>query len=257
MKVQPDVVIEELTSLPKRGRIAWRSVGTDTPEDEEMRVAAERDRRVRLEGGRNVYNAARSAGTKRYLTQSTGFFYGPGPGLAIETDALALNATPAISSGVRTYMQVEERVLGKDGKDGMDGVTLRYGFFYGPGTWFTDDGDVANQLRERQCPLAGSGKGVWSWVHVEDAASATVAALEGTPGVYNIVDNDPSEMSVWLPMFAKALRAPEPPHVTEAEALQRFGPDFVYYASQLRGASNAKARQELGFAPRRLEWLAP
>jgi nucleoside-diphosphate-sugar epimerase len=239
-RVRPDTVIEELTSLPKHY----------TPD--EMRAAAERDRRVRLEGGSNVYNAARAAGVHRYIVQSTGFFYAPGRGLATEEDPLAADGSPAVSASVRTYMRVEERVLG--GKD-LEGVALRYGFFYGPGTWFTDDGDIAGQVRERKYPITGSGQGVWSWVHVEDAAAATAAALECAPGVYNIVDDDPSPLSVWLPAFAAAVGAPDPPRITEPEALQSAGPDFVYYAAQLRGASNAKAKGEMGFVPRRLEWL--
>jgi nucleoside-diphosphate-sugar epimerase len=149
-------------------------------------------------------------------------------------------------------MEIEHRVLSSGGPDG---IALRYGFFYGPGTWFTRDGDVAAQLRERQCPLVGSGSGVWSWVHIEDAAAATVAALEATPGIYNIVDNEPSEMSVWLPALADAVGAPEPPRIAEAEALRNFGGDFVYYQTQLRGASNEKSKRELDFKPRRLEWL--
>jgi nucleoside-diphosphate-sugar epimerase len=239
-KVQPDAVVEELTSLPKHY----------TPED--MRAAADRDRTVRLEGGRNVQNAARAAGARRYLVQSTGFFYAPGPGLATEAEPLALDASPAVSANVRTYTQVEERVLGAPD---LEGVALRYGFFYGPGTWFTNDGDIANQVRERKYPIIGSGQGVWSWVHVEDAAAATVAALECAPGVYNIVDDDPSELAVWLPAFAACMGAPEPARVSEKEALHSAGPDSVYYATRLRGAWNKKAKRELGFAPRRLEWL--
>jgi nucleoside-diphosphate-sugar epimerase len=239
-KVRPDAVIEELTSLPKHY----------TPD--EMRAAAERDLQVRLEGGGNVYNAARAVGARRYIVQSTGFFYAPGPGLAAEEDPLAANASPAVSASVRTYMQVEERVV--RGKD-LQAVALRYGFFYGPGTWFTDGGDIAGQVRDRKYPIPGSGQGVWSWVHVEDAAAATAAALECAPGVYNIVDDDASPLSVWLPAFAAAVGAPDPPRITEQEALRSAGPDFVYYATQLRGASNAKARRQMGFAPRRLEWL--
>jgi 2-alkyl-3-oxoalkanoate reductase len=239
-RVRPDTVIEELTSLPK----------CYTPD--EMRAAAERDRQVRLDGGGNVYNAARAAGARRYIVQSTGFFYAPRPGLAAEEDPLAADASPAVSASVRTYMQVEERVMG--GKD-LQGVALRYGFFYGPGTWFTDDGDIAGQVRERKYPITGSGQGVWSWVHVEDAAAATAAALECAPGVYNIVGDDPSPLSVWLPAFSAAVGAPDPPRITEQEALRSAGPDFVYYATQLRGASNAKAKSKMGFAPRRLEWL--
>src|SRR6267142_2951222 len=128
--------------------------------------------------------------------------------------------------------------------------------FTGPGTWFRPDGDAAHQVLEQRYPIAGWGLGVWSWVHVEDAAAATVAALECPAGVYNVVDDDPSVMSVWLPAFAASVGAPEPQHISEREALDQAGPDAVYYATQLRGASNAKARRDLGFAPRRLEWLA-
>jgi len=241
-KVRPDAVIEELTSLPKRY----------TPE--EMKAAADRDRTVRLVGGRNVQNAARAAGAKRYVAQSTGFFYGPGQGLATEKDAFAVNASPGVVGSVRTYMQIEERVL--DDRN-MQGVALRYGFFYGPGTYHDPkDGSVSVQVREQSYPVIGSGRGVFSFVHVEDAAAATVAALECDPGVYNVVDDDPSEMAVWLLAFARFLGAPEPPHISEEQALQTRGRDAVYYAMRLRGASNAYAKQKLGFVPRKLEWLS-
>ena len=239
-RARPDAVIEELTSLPRHY----------TPD--EMRAAAARDRQVRLEGGGNLYDSACAAGARRYVIQSTGFFYASGLGLASEEDRLAINASPAVSASVRTYVQVEDRVL--RGKD-LEGIALRYGFFYGPGTWFTEDGDISGQVRERKYPIVGSGEGVWSWVHVEDAATATADALECVPGVYNIVDDDPSPLSVWLPAFAAAVGAPDPPRITEQDAFRSAGPDFVYYATRLRGASNAKAKRTLGFAPRRLEWL--
>ena len=241
-KVRPDAVIDELTSLPKRY----------TPE--EMRAAADRDRNVRLVGGRNVHNAARAAGAKRYIVQSTGFFYGPGEGLATEKDPLAVNASPRIAGSARTYVQIEERAFGA--RD-LPGVALRYGFFYGPGTYHDPkDGSVTEQVRQQAYPVIGSGSGVFSFVHVEDAAAATVAALESDPGVYNVVDDDPSPISVWLPAFARFLGAPEPPHVSEGEALQEAGADAVYYATRLRGAANGLAKQKLRFAPRRLEWLS-
>ena len=235
-------MIEELTSLPKRY----------TPE--EMRAAADRDRNVRLVGGRNLHNAARGAGAKRYIVQSTGFYYGPGQGLATEKDSLAVNASPGVAGGVRTYMQIEERVLGA--RD-LPGTALRYGFFYGPGTYHDPiDGSVSLQVREQAYPVIGSGAGVFSFVHVEDAAAATVAALESDPGVYNVVDDDPAAMSVWLPAFARFLGAPDPPHLSEQDALQKEGADAVYYATRLRGASNGLAKRKLGFAPRKLEWLS-
>lgn len=241
-RVSPDAVIDELTSLPKRY----------TPE--EMKSAAERDRTVRLVGGSNVQNAAQAAGAKRYVVQSTGFFYGPGTGLATEGDPLAVDASPAIAASVHTYMKIEERVLGA--RD-MHGVALRYGFFYGPGTYHDPtNGSLSEQVRARAYPVIGSGQGVSSFVHVEDAALATVAALESDPGVYNIVDDNPSELNVWLPAFAQYLSAPPPRHVSEEDALQAAGADAVYYATRLRGASNARAERKLSFAPRKLEWLA-
>jgi nucleoside-diphosphate-sugar epimerase len=239
-KLRPNAVIDELTSLPKNYTPA------------EMRAAAERDRRVRLEGGRNLQNAAIAAGAHRYVVQASGFFYGPGPGLASETDRLALDASPAVSAAVRTYLQVEERVLGASE---LEGVAMRYGFFYGPGTYHADDGSISNQVRAQQYPVIGSGRGVYSFVHVEDAAAATVASLESDPGIYNIVDDDPTPISVWLPAFARFIGAPQPPQITEEQARQSAGPDAVYYATRLRGASNLRAKRDLRFAPRKLEWL--
>jgi len=160
-------------------------------------------------------------------------------------------ASPEVAADAQTYAELEARVLA----GGMEGIALRYGFYYGPGTWFHPDGAYADQVRRQEFPIIGAGSGVWSWVHIEDAALATVAALSAPPGVYHIVDDTPSSVSVWLPAFARAVGAPPPPRVTEAEALAAAGEDAVYYGTKLRGASNAKARRTLGFAPRRLEWL--
>ena len=241
-RIRPDAIIDELTSLPKRY----------TPD--EMRAAAPRDRRVRLEGGGNLHSAAVRSGVKRYVVQSTGFFYGPGEGLASETEALAHSASPGVAGAVATYTKIEDRLFGDPG---IEGVALRYGFFYGPGTYHDpDSGSITLQVRERQYPVIEPGTGVFSFIHIQDAVAATVAALEISPGVYNIVDDDPSPMAVWLPAFAKFMGAPAPPRVSEQEAVQRHGPDSAYYALQLRGASNAKAKKEFRFAPRPLEWLA-
>ena len=137
--------------------------------------------------------------------QSTGFFYAPGTGLATETDPLASEASPGIAGSVQTYMQLEDRVLKTPD---LEGIALRYGFFYGPGTYQDPvTSSVSQQVREQQYPVIGSGRGVFSFVHVEDAAAATVAALDADPGVYNVVDDDASEMSVWLPAFAQFLGA--------------------------------------------------
>ena len=232
-----EVVVDQLTALPK------------DPDD--MPDAAAGDRKLRLEGGANLYRAARACGVRRYMQQSSGFFLQPGEGLADESEGLATGASPRIAAAAQTYTELEARVLA----DGMEGVALRYGFYYGPGTWYNADGACADQARGQEIPIVGAGSGVWSWVHIEDAAIATVAALSAPPGVYHVVDDAPAPVSVWLPVFARAVGAPPPPHVTEAEALTAAGEDAVYYQTKLRGASNAKAKRVLGFAPRRLEWL--
>ena len=103
--------------------------------------------------------------------------------------------------------------------------------------------------------MIGKGEGIWNWVHIDDAAAATCAAVTADPGVYNVVDDQPVAQSVWLPGFAKFLGAPEPPTVSEEQALRNGGPDTVYYATKLRGASNQKAKAQLAFRPRPLEWL--
>src|SRR5215831_1959591 len=223
-RIRPDAIIDELTSLPKRY----------TPE--EMRAAAPRDRRIRLEGGGNLYKAAIETGVKRYIVQSTGFFYGPGQGLASEGDPLAHNASPRIADSVATYTQIENRVFSSSR---LNAVALRYGFFYGPGTYHDpENGSISEQVRQRQYPVIDPGTGVFSFIHVEDAAAATVAALEIQPAVYNIVDNDPVAMAIWLPAFAHFIAARPPEHISEREAIQAGGPDALYYATQLRGASN-------------------
>lgn len=239
--IRPDAIIDELTSLPKRYTL------------DEMRAAAPRDRQVRLEGGGNLHRAAVKSGVKRYVVQSTGFFYAPGRGLASENDDLAHDASPGVAAAVATYTQIENRVFSEPH---LEGVALRYGFFYGPDTYYDpDQGSVAIQLRERQYSVIEPATGVFSFVHIQDAADATVAALHISPGAYNIVDDDPSPMAIWLPAFARYIGAPAPPRVSEQEALQRHGSDAAYYAIQLRGASNAKAKTEFSFVPRPLEWL--
>ena len=241
IRAQPEVIIEQLTALPK------------TYTGESMSAAAPLSQRIRLEGGANVLAAAQASGVRRYLRQSIAFWGVPGAGLADETTPLALDASPAVKADVRTVSEIERRLLETPS---LEGIVLRYGFFYGSGTWFAADGDVANQVRQKQFPIVGNGEGVWSWLHIEDAAIATVTAVErGNPGIYQITDDRPLEVSQWLPAYAKWLDAPSPPQVSVKEALQIGGADAVYYGTQMRGASNAKAKRELNFQPRPLEWL--
>jgi nucleoside-diphosphate-sugar epimerase len=232
-----EVVIDELTSLPKN--------------PSELAEALPGDRKLRLEGGGNLHRVARACGVRRYLQQASAFFLRPGDGLADESEGMAVGASPGVAASARTYVELEARVFGAPD---MEGVALRYGFFYGPNTWYCPEGAAADQARRREIPVIGEGQGVWSWVHVDDAALATVAALAAPPGVYHVVDDDPSPVRVWLPAFARAVGAPPPPQIAEQEAADE---DDVYYGTKLRGASNAKAKRAFGFAPRRLEWLNP
>jgi nucleoside-diphosphate-sugar epimerase len=230
-----EVVIDQFTSLPK------------DPSD--MAAAAAGDRKLRLEGGGNLHRAARGLGVRRYIQQASGFFHKPGAGLADESEGLAIDASPGVAASARTYAELEARVL-NSGE--MEGIALRYGFFYGPNTWYSPEGAAADQARRREIPIIGQGEGVWSWIHIDDAARATVAALTAPPGAYNIVDDDPSPVSRWLPEFARWVGAPPPPRIDVDEAPSE---DAVYYGTRLRGASNAKAKRTFPFSPRRLEWL--
>ena len=240
-RAQPEVVIEQLTALPR------------SYTGEAMKAAAPFNTRIRLEGGANVLAAARAAGVRRYLRQSIAFWAVPGAGLADEETPLAIDGPPAVAADARVVTELEHRLIGTPD---IEGIALRFGFFYGPGTWFNPDGDVANQVRQQQFPIVGNGEGVWSWLHIEDAAIATVAAAEqGKPGIYLIANDQPLTVREWLPAFAQWVNAPPPPHVSVEETLKQGGPDVVYYGTQIRGVSNAKAKRELNFQPRHLEWM--
>ena len=235
-----ETVIDELTSLPK--------VQSDMPKYEAG------DRKLRLEGGGNLFRAAIATGVRRYLQQASGFFLkAPQGELADEAAPLDVDASPAIAASARTYRELEARLFSSDA---IEGVSLRYGFFYGPKTWYHPGEAAANMVMKQQLPVVGKGEGVSSFVHIHDAAVGTVLALAADPGVYNLVDDDPSQQAVWLPAFAKFVGAPEPPRFSEAEVKALAGEDAVYYATRLSGASNAKAKRVLGWKPRRLQWLA-
>jgi nucleoside-diphosphate-sugar epimerase len=242
-RAEPEIVIEQLTALPR------------TYTRESMSAAAPFNTRLRLEGGANVLAAAQAAGVRRYLRQSFASWAVPGPGLADEETPLVSNAPPVVAAEARVYTELEQHLLGNP--NNIEGIALRYGFFYGPGTWFTPDGDVARQVRLQQFPIIGNGEGVWSWLHIEDAAIATVAAAEqGNPGIYLIANDRPLMVREWLPAFAQWLNAPPPPQISIEDALKASGgADAVYYGTQMRGVSNAKAKRELNFHPRPLEWL--
>ena len=150
-----EVVIDELTALPK------------DPLD--LAAAGPGDRKLRIEGGGNLFRAALAAGVRRYLQQASAFFLKAGSGLADESESLAVDATPGVSASAKTYTELEARLFSAPR---IEGVALRYGFFYGPNTWYDPEGASAEHARLEQMPVIGRGEGVWSWIHVEDAAAA-------------------------------------------------------------------------------------
>jgi nucleoside-diphosphate-sugar epimerase len=225
-----DAVIDELTDL-----------GRGSPLD--PRTFAANDR-MRLEGSANVLGAARAAGVERYLAQSVAFFASEGPGKADEDVPLAVDSP--MGAGVRAAATLEARVRE------AGGTVLRYGFFYGPGTWYAPDGAIAEQVLARKYPVIGKGGAAGSFVHVEDAAAATAAALDrGATGTFHVVADDTPPLRQWLPRYADALGARRPRRVPAWLARRVAGPGAVWYSTRLRGADNARARRELGFAPRR------
>src|SRR5262249_26809459 len=238
----PEIVIEQLTALPR------------TYTRESMNAAAALNNRIRLKDGGNVLAAAHPAGVRRDRRHAVASYAVPGPGLADEDTPLAFSASPAVAAGAREITELEHCLLGNPN---IEGIVLRYGFFYGPGAWFNPDGDVARQVRQQQFPIIGNGEGVWSWLHIEDAALATIAAAEqGNPGLYLFATANHLAVREWCPAFARWLNATQPPQVSVEDALKKDGgADAVYYGTQMRGVSNAKAKRELNFQPRPLEWI--
>jgi 2-alkyl-3-oxoalkanoate reductase len=240
-RAEPDAVINELTDLPQ----------SLNPRKLKEYYAA--NNRVRREGTANLLGAARGAGVSRFLVQGAAYWYAPSGGpVKTEEAPLYLDAPAPIGPAVKTIKEVEEAVLSADS---IEGVVLRYGMFYGPGTWYAKDGDVGRQVRKRRYPMIGHGEGMFSFIHVDDAASATVAALErARPGLYNVVDDEPASAVEWMPLYAEALGAKRPPRVPAFLARMIAGDALVKWMLGLRGASNEKIKEELGWRPHYKSW---
>jgi nucleoside-diphosphate-sugar epimerase len=209
--------------------------------------------RVRTEGTRNLVAAASAAKAKRLITQSISFICSPsGTGTTNEDTPLYVDAPDAIRPLAEAIAELETRTLQADG---MDGVVLRYGWFYGVGTNYDPAGPIPGSVRKGRAPVVGEGAGTYSFIHVDDAARATMKALtRAKPGIYNIVDDDPARLSEWLPFVAKLLDAPAPLKMDESAARRSLGDLLVYIMNEQRGASNAKAKRELDWEPRFPSW---
>ncbi|MCD6021414.1 MAG: NAD-dependent epimerase/dehydratase [Actinomycetia bacterium] len=214
----------------------------------------EQTNRLRTVGTDNLVAAARAAGARRVVAQGfAGWPYASdGSALRTEEDPFEPSPPEEMRSTVHALRHLETAVLGTED---LEGIVLRYGGFYGPGTSLGDGGAMVEAVRKRQLPIVGDGAGVTSFLHVEDAAGATVVALErGAPGVYNIVDDEPAPSSVWVPELAKAVGAKPPRHVPVWLAKPLIGDAGVWLMTKAPGASNAKAKTELGWTPRYASW---
>jgi 2-alkyl-3-oxoalkanoate reductase len=228
----PEVIVHQLTSL--RPRLDWSDPNL-----------FDENNRVRTEGTRILVDAALAAGARRIVAQSIAFVYAPVGDFVKDEDApLITDAPPPIGGSVAAVAEHERLVTGTAG---IEGLVLRYGLLYGPGTYYDRRGSTAADIVAARVPLIEGATGMYSFLHVDDAASAAVAALErGGPGIYNIVDDEPAPQPEWLPVLAQALGA-EPPPAAE------LPPPYALEMSQ-RGASNAKATRELGWRPRYASW---
>jgi 2-alkyl-3-oxoalkanoate reductase len=240
VEAAPEVVVHQLTALPERYDPRKKSIYDAT-------------NHVRRVGTPNLIAAAQAAGARRLVCQSVAFAYRPGqrPEVLDEEAPLALEAPAPFGEAVRVLREMERSVLDADG---LEGLVLRYGWVYGPGTYFGDGGSTAEDVRRRRFPVIGPGRGLFSFIHVDDAASATVAAVErAAPGVYNVVDDEPVPMREWLPAYAGAIGAKRPRRIPVWLARIAAG-RIVAMVNVQPGASNARAKRELGWEPRWRSW---
>jgi nucleoside-diphosphate-sugar epimerase len=229
---KPEVVVHELTSIKK----------VDVRNFDQGFAATNR---LRTEGTDNLLTAARAAGARRFIAQSFAGkpFAREGGPVKMEGDRLDPNPLPSYRRTAEAIRYLESAVTAQTA---LEGLILRYGSFYGPGTAIGEHGWIVNGIRKRRIPLIGCGSGVWSFIHIDDAARFTAAAVErGAPGIYNIVDDDPAPLSQWLPALAETLDA-KPPRKIPAWIARVFIGDAVMFMTYARGASNAKAKEAFG-----------
>jgi nucleoside-diphosphate-sugar epimerase len=238
----PDAVIHQLTAL--RGLDSLRRFDR----------AFATTNRLRTEGTDLLLEAARAAGARRFVAQSYAGWPYAREGGAVKDEDAQLDPTP-VSTMRETLAAIRHVEEGVTGTRDLEGIVLRYGGFYGPGSGLAEGGDQTELVRKRRFPVIGDGGGVWSFIHLDDAAAATVAALErGAPGIYNVVDDDPAPVRDWLPALAQAVGGPPPRRIPAGLARLLAGKAAVVLMTEIRGASNAKARRELGWAPRWASW---
>jgi nucleoside-diphosphate-sugar epimerase len=235
----PEVVIDHVTNLPSRWPLVF---ARSYPRNTEMRRLA----------GANLLDAARSAGARRLISESAAFMYAPdGDGLRREGDPIWTHAPEPLGSANTVFSEHDDRVVAAGD---IEGVVLRYGTLYGPGTWFERGGSIWTAVRRGVYPVPGDGGGMFSFAHVEDTATACVAAVERGAGIYNVVDDDSVPLRDWVPIYAEAAGARPPRSVPVWLARLMTGKAVVAWGTVRPGASNERARAELGWEPRYRSW---
>ena len=240
-RFEPDAIINQLTAIPQNINLARFD-----------RDFAQTNR-LRTIGTDNLIAAAKKARVKRFVAQ--GFAGSPyertGHSVKTEEDSFDLNPPQQFRTSFRALRYLEDSVLQHFPQDG---VVLRYGWFYGPGTALSRNGPMVQAVRKRMLPIVAGGTGVWSFLHVEDAAHAAVAALHGEAGIYNIADDEPALVRDWISLLAKLVHAGAPFRVPAWIARLLIGEHGVAMMQSNRGISNAKAKQRLGWGPRFPSW---
>jgi 2-alkyl-3-oxoalkanoate reductase len=243
-QAEPDAVIHELTTIDTSA--LGRSIDKMFAQTNRLRTA----------GTDHLLTAAKAAGARRFIVQSFAGWPSERVGGPIKTEEDPLQEHPpkTVSESLAAIKYLERTVTGASG---IEGLALRYGGFYGPGTSIAvnPDGAQVEMIRKRRVPVIGDGAGIWSMVHIRDAAAATAAALDrGEPGLYNIVDDDPARVSEILPELAKVVGAGPPRHFPRWVGRLLAGEANTIMMTEVRGASNAKAKRELGWELRYPSW---
>ncbi|MFF0723552.1 NAD-dependent epimerase/dehydratase family protein [Streptomyces sp. NPDC004134] len=243
----PEVIVHEATALSQQTDLSARELRN-------LDTVFATTNRLRSEGTDNLLAAAAETGTRRFIAQSfAGWPYKrEGGRIKTEEDPLDTTPPPGTEQSLGAMKHLEEAVTTAPG---IEGIVLRYGGFYGPGTTIYPGGEQAEMVRRRLLPVVGRGEGVLSLIHIEDAAAATAAAVErGTPGIYNITDDDPAAQKEWLPRLAAAMGARPPRRVPVWLARLAAGKWVTMVMTEGRGASNDKAKSELGWQPGHPTW---
>jgi nucleoside-diphosphate-sugar epimerase len=241
-RAEPEVIIHHLTALTGSGNFKKF--------DEEFALT----NRFRTEVTDTMLAAARTVGTRRFIAQSfCGWpFAREGGPVKSEDDPLDPDPPASFSKSLAAIRYLEDTV---ERTEDLQALALRFGIFYGPGTGIAEDGSIVELVRKRRMPIVGDGAGIWSFIHMQDVARATVAAMHhGEPGTYNIVDDEPAPVSTWLPALAEAVGAEPPYNVPVWLAKLMIGDGGVSMMTKIRGGSNAKARRELGWQPIYPSW---